>query len=51
MPVPGSSTVVRCQRGSDQPASAAIAETVAWKASTLSTLMGFSTTCRRRAEG
>ena len=51
MPVPGSSIVVKCHVGSDQPASAAITETVWRKAPSSSTLIGFSTTARHRCVG
>ena len=51
IPVPGSSMVVRCHVGSDQPASRAIVETVWRKAPSSSTLIGFSTTARQRWVG
>ena len=50
-PVPESSTVVRCQVGADQPASAAIASTIAWNWPTSSTLIGLSTTATLRPDG
>ena len=50
-PVPESSTVVRCQLGVDQPASTAIAETIAWNWPTSSTFTGLRITASRRSEG
>ena len=49
MPVPGSSTVVYCQVGSDQPDSFAIAPTTARNWPTSSTLIGLRITASRRS--
>ena len=50
IPLPGSSMVVYCQVGSDQPDSTAIAFTIARNWPTSSTLIGLSTTASRRSE-